>query len=165
MKALKWLEENFEKLILVVFLSALTILVMMQIFMRYVFGNPLTWSEELCRMILVWSGFFSIGYCARKGSTIRLDTVVVMLPGMVQRILMCLTTLFMVGLLGYLAMGAYELVMDTIAIGSMMAGLLIPQYWLYVGPLVGLVIGMLRFLQCLFRTKFYADLSKKKEVA
>lgn len=73
MKKLKWLEENFEGVILVIFLTLLTTLVTLQIIMRYLFHSPFSWSEELCRMLLVWSGFFSIGYCARKGSTIRLD--------------------------------------------------------------------------------------------
>ena len=114
-------------------------------------------------MLLVWSGFFSIGYCARKGSTIRLDTVLTMLPPVVQRILLNFTTLFMVGLLGYLLVGAYRLVMDTAADGSMMPGLQIPQYWLYAIPMAGIAIGIVRFAQSLFLTKFYRDAGKKGE--
>lgn len=163
MKKLKWLEENFEGIILVIFLTMLTLLVMMQIIMRYIFHSPLSWSEELCRMLLVWSGFFSIGYCARKGSTIRLDTVLTMLPPVVQRILLNFTTLFMVGLLGYLLVGAYQLVIDTAADGSMMPGLQIPQYWLYAIPMAGIAIGIVRFAQSLFLTKFYRDAGKKGE--
>lgn len=164
MKKLKWLEENLETILLVAMLILLTLLVMLQIIMRYFFNSPLSWSEELCRMLLVWSGFFSIGYCARKGSTIRLDTVLTALPPVVQRILMNFTTVFMVGLLSYLLLGAYRLVLDTAASGSTMAGLLIPQYWLYIGPLVGIALGMLRFIQCLFQTHFYRDIGAKKEV-
>ena len=62
MKKLKWLEENFEGVILVIFLTLLTTLVTLQIIMRYLCHSPFSWSEELCRMLLVWSGFFSIGY-------------------------------------------------------------------------------------------------------
>lgn len=163
MKKVKWLEENLEGVVLITMLSLLTLLVMVQITMRYLFNNPLSWSEELCRMLLVWSGFFSIGYCARKGSTIRLDTVVTMLPPLLQRILMTLTTFFMIGLLGYLLSGAYRLVLETMASGSLMAGLQIPQYWLYVGPMVGIATGMLRFIQCLFLTHFFWDAGNPKE--
>jgi len=165
MKKLKWLEENLEMIFLAVMLILLTILVMLQIMMRYVFNSPLTWSEELCRMLLVWSGFFSIGYCARKGTTIRLDTVVSILPPAIQRILMCLTTVFMVGLLSYLLIGACRLVVDTASSGSMLPGLLIPQYWLYVGPLAGIALGIFRFVQCLFRTRFFRDAGTDKEVS
>ena len=74
MKKLKWWEENFEGLLLSMMLTALTALVILQVIMRYFVNNPLTWSEELCRMLLVWSGFFSIGFCARKGTTDRKST-------------------------------------------------------------------------------------------
>lgn len=163
MKKLKWLEENLEMIFLAAMLMMLTALVMLQIVMRYVFNSPLTWSEELCRMLLVWSGFFSIGYCARKGTTIRLDTVVTLLPPVVQRVLLCLTTVLMAGLLGYLLLGAFRLVADTAASGSVLPGLLIPQYWLYVGPLVGIALGIFRFVQCLFRTRFFENAGMKKE--
>ena len=161
MKKLKWLEENFEGVIFVIFLTLLTTLVTLQIIMRYLFHSPFSWSEELCRMLLVWSGFFSIGYCARKGSTIRLDTVLTMLPPLVQRILLNFTTVFMVGLLMYLFAGAFRLVMDTASDGSMLPGLQIPQYWLYAVPMAGLALGAVRFAQVLVLTKFFCDAGKK----
>lgn len=163
MKTLKWLEENFEGMIMAIMLIALTFLVMLQVVMRYLVNDPLTWSEELCRMLLVWSGFFSIGFCARKDTTIRLDTILNILPVPVRRVVWNVTTVFMIALLGWLLKGAYELVMDTYSGGSLLPGLLIPQYWLYVGPLVGIALGMLRFIQCLFRTHFYRNIGEKKE--
>lgn len=44
MKKLKWLEENFEGVILVIFLTLLTTLVTLQIIMRYLFHSPFSWS-------------------------------------------------------------------------------------------------------------------------
>lgn len=163
MRGWKWIEENFEGLLLVCMLSLMTLLIMMQIIMRYFFNAPLTWSEELCRMLLVWSGFLSIGYCARKGTTICLDTVRAILPANVQRILMNVTTILMIMLLGYLLVGSYRLVIDTARGNAVMAGLLIPQYWLYAVPMVGLALGLVRFMQCLYLTKFFSNVGKAKE--
>lgn len=161
MKLLKWLNEHFENVFLTGMLILLTCLVMLQIIMRYLVHNPLTWSEELCKVLLVWSGFFSIGYCAKRSSTIKLDTVVVLLPAMVQRILMTITTVMMIGLLSYLLMGAFQLVSSIAASGSRMAGLQIPMYWLYVGPLLGLALGIFRFVQSLVVTKCFKNLGKE----
>ncbi len=162
MKKLKWWEENFEGVLLAIMLIALTLLVILQVIMRYLVNNPLTWSEELCRLLLVWSGFFSIGFCARKGTTICLDTVLNLMPLPAKRIIMNITTLFMILLLGWLLKGAYQLVMETYGGGSLLPGLLIPQYWLYAGPMAGIGLGMIRFIQCLFRTHFYRDIGKKE---
>lgn len=163
MKKLSWWEENLEGVILVIMLSGLTILVMMQVIMRYLFNDPLTWSEELCRLLLVWSGFFSIGYCARKGTTIKLDTVLNALPAKVKRGILILTTVMMIVLLAFLFYGAVKLFRATAQSGSLLPGLLIPQYWLYFGPMVGIGLGCIRFVQTLFRTKLFAEEPVKKE--
>lgn len=162
MKKLKWWEENFEGLLLSMMLAALTALVILQVIMRYFVNNPLTWSEELCRMLLVWSGFFSIGFCARKGTTICLDTVLNLMPLPIKRIILNATTLFMILLLLWLLKGAYQLTVETYHGGSLLPGLLISQYWLYVGPMVGIALGVIRFIQCLFRTHFYRNIEKKE---
>ncbi len=163
MKIIKWLDDNLEAASLIFMLCALTALVMLQIFMRYVLGTPLSWSEELCRMLLVWSGFFSIGYCAKKVTTIRLDTILLLMPVGMQRVVMTITTLLMITLLVFLANGAFTLVKNTANIGSVMAGLLIPQYWLYVGPLLGLCLGAFRFAQYLITSRFFSNLADKGE--
>ena len=160
---LKWLEKNFESIFMCFGLILLSVLVLLQVIMRYVFHNPMTWSEELCRLVLTWSGFFSIGFCARRDLTICLDVVLNALPAAVRRILLNVTTLLMVALLGYLLSGAWQLVLKTAAGGSMLPGLQIPQYWLYVGPLIGIALGLVRYIQCLFRTHFYRDIAKKTE--
>lgn len=162
MKKWMWLEENFEGVLLVCMLSLMTFLVMLQIVMRYFLNSPLTWSEELCRMLLVWSGFVSIGYCARKGTTICLDTVRSLFPVWIQRILMNVTTLLMITLLGYLFVGALHLVIDTDRGNAVMAGLLIPQYWLYLVPMFGILLGLVRFLQCLYLTRFFRNVGIHK---
>lgn len=162
MKGLKWLDEHLESAIMTGMLILLTCLVMLQIAMRYLIHSPLTWSEELCKVLLVWSGFISIGYCAKKSSTIKLDTVVMLLPPVVQRVLMTITTLIMIGLLCYMFMGAWNLVQSIASSGSLMAGLQIPMYWLYVGPLLGIGLGIFRFIQSLVITKCFQSQEKKE---
>ena len=52
-KILHWLDENLEEFILVIFLIAMTLIMGIQVFCRYVLGMSLSWSEELTRY-LVW---------------------------------------------------------------------------------------------------------------
>lgn len=154
------LEKHFEGIIMVIFLSILTVLVLAQIVMRYFFEDPMTWSEELCRTLLVWSGFVSIGFCVRKGSTICLDACQKLLPFPYRRILLNFVSIFMIVLLSYLFYGSILLVADTIAIGADMAGMQIPQYWLYLIPMISIALAVLRYIQVMIMTKFYANLGE-----
>ena len=47
MKVLKFLDENLEKMLCVIFLALMSIIIVLQVFFRYVLNNSLSWSEEL----------------------------------------------------------------------------------------------------------------------
>lgn len=47
-----WLDENLEEFLLVIGLIAMTLIMGIQVFCRYVLGMSLSWSEELTRYIL-----------------------------------------------------------------------------------------------------------------
>ena len=44
-----WLDENLEEFLLVIGLIAMTLIMGIQVFCRYVLGMSLSWSEELTR--------------------------------------------------------------------------------------------------------------------
>ena len=49
-----WLDENLEEFLLVIGLIAMTLIMGIQVFCRYVLGMSLSWSEELTRYIFIW---------------------------------------------------------------------------------------------------------------
>ena len=51
MKILKWLDENLEAFICGCLLSVLSVIMMLQVIMRYIFSTPLSWPEELLSLI------------------------------------------------------------------------------------------------------------------
>jgi len=54
-----WLDENLEEFLLVIGLIAMTLIMGVQVFCRYVLGMSLSWSEELTRYIFIWCGPYS----------------------------------------------------------------------------------------------------------
>ena len=79
-KILHWLDENLEEFILVLFLIAMTLIMGVQVFCRYVLGMSLSWSEELTRYLSVWSGFLSVSYCSKKCLSIKIEQFVAVFP-------------------------------------------------------------------------------------
>ena len=68
-------------------IGAMTVLVTIQVFARYVLNDTPPWSEELCRYLFVWASF--LGACLPMGSAAHLgvDSLVVRLPAPVRETL------------------------------------------------------------------------------
>ena len=52
---LKIVDEHFEEAIVVALMAMMSALIGVQIFMRYVMGASLSWSEELARYFFIWA--------------------------------------------------------------------------------------------------------------
>lgn len=54
-------------------LTVMTVLITWQVVARYVFGNSLTFSEEVSRFSMVWMAMLGTAYAYRHGSLIAVD--------------------------------------------------------------------------------------------
>ncbi len=54
--------------------------VLFQVFMRYVIGSPLVWSEELARYLFIWVAFIGWVFATRSGTHIRISAVFDLFP-------------------------------------------------------------------------------------
>ena len=71
--------------------------------LRYIFNNPLTWSEELARYLFIWCAFLGWLVASRRHSHLAMTFVVDRLPGSVQTVIGVLiqaATLWFAWLLG-----------------------------------------------------------------
>lgn len=59
--------------------------VLLQVFMRYVLGSPLVWSEELARYLFIWVSYLGWVFASRGGTHIRISAFFNTLPPQVQR--------------------------------------------------------------------------------
>ena len=60
MKVMKWFDEYAEISVCVVLMSTMTVLLAVQVFMRYVMGASLSWSEEIARYLFIWLIYLGI---------------------------------------------------------------------------------------------------------
>ena len=76
MKLLHWLDDNLEEMLLIILLTAMTLVMGVQVFSRYILNASLSWSEELTRYLFIWSAFISISYCIKKWISIKIDQLI-----------------------------------------------------------------------------------------
>jgi TRAP-type transport system small permease protein len=77
--------DNLVGAALALLLGGMTILVFASIMLRYVFNNPVTWSEELASLLFAWLTFVGAYLGFRSRSHIMIDTLVIYLPAGLRR--------------------------------------------------------------------------------
>ncbi len=72
-------ERMLDRLTVVVFLAMFG-LVVMQVTMRYVFNDPIVWSDELAQYAFVWLAFLGVLRATRNRSHVAIDALTKRLP-------------------------------------------------------------------------------------
>jgi TRAP-type C4-dicarboxylate transport system permease small subunit len=67
--------DNFEENVLMAILLMMVAVIFLQVIMRYVFHNSLSWSEELGRYMFIWLTWLSTGYAVRKKRHLRIEVL------------------------------------------------------------------------------------------
>lgn len=75
-RTIKWLDKNFECLILTIILAMMTIFMAAQVFARKVLGVTISWTEPLCCHLMIYMGLLGISCTLAEGNAIRFDVIV-----------------------------------------------------------------------------------------
>lgn len=146
-KLLYWLNENFEEMLMVLFLAAMTIVMGMQVLARYALGASLSWSEELTRYIFIWAGFLSVSYCTKRCISIKIEQFVTLFPVRGKALFKVINHTFELILFLYLIPFAWKYFMSAVVSGQTSPALGLPMYYVQAAPLAGFILAALRVLQ------------------
>lgn len=136
-RRLTWLVER--ALILLSMLIAAV--VFLQVVFRYVLQQPLYWSEELPRYLLIWMSFLAAALAQKNEAHINITLAVTPLPMAVQRGIHLLANLVILGFLGVLVYSGSLVTRITAAHRS--TALQIPMAVVYAALPVGAALMML----------------------
>lgn len=67
--------DSFEEYLLAGSLMFSVGLIGLQVVMRYIFQNSLSWTEEMARYLFIWQTWLGASYAARMGRHIRIETI------------------------------------------------------------------------------------------
>jgi len=129
LKAASLLWRHGTETIVALLMAVMVGTVLLQVYCRFVLGNPLSWSEELARYAFVWITFLGAAVAYRHGAHIIVETIVVLLPRRAQVALAWLVDALMVVALVVLLVQGLGIVETT---GNVEATMLeIPMSWVY----------------------------------
>ena len=115
--------------------------------LRYGFHHSLAWSEELVRLVIVYTTFVGCSRAIKLGAMVRIDTVVQFFPKLKIPLLLFsyAAILLFAGMLIYFGFEMMQLQLRT---GQRTIILKIPMAWLYgILPLSGALMGFRALVQ------------------
>ena len=123
-----------------ILLSVMTLLVLYQVFTRYVLNSPAAFTEELVRYFLIWTGFIGAAYAFITRDHMCLVLVRDSLKPEKKRILMTfIDVLILVFAIFVITIGGFKLAMSAQKVFSALLG--IPRSLVYaMAPVSGLFI-------------------------
>lgn len=143
MKKLVNAYNSLEEHMLVFSLAFTTLLIFVQVCLRYVFNNSLSWSEELARYIFIWQIWLGTSVSMKEKEHICLDMLKNKLQGKAKLVLALLVNILMIGFCIFLAKYGWDLVFSMMSRGNKSVALRIPMWIIYSAlPFSQLVVAL-----------------------
>ncbi len=147
MKVLKWLDDYFEAVFMVILLFVMSIFIGLQVFMRYVMQNSLAWSEELSRYMYIYMLYLGISYGVRTNRHLRISVVKNLLKEKEQKLLSLLSDLLFFSFAVIVVINSAKVAMLIAKLGQVTASTGMPMYIVYMGVPIGFSLVIIRLIQ------------------
>lgn len=139
--------ENFERNISNICLTALVVVLALQVFFRYVLQIGLSWSEEVSRFFFIWFVYLSASYAVQAGTHIRVSLGVDLLPDRLKRPARMLSDLLWIGFNMIVIVSGVQLIATMVRYPVYSTSLLLPLSAIYVIIPLSHALMIVRILQ------------------
>ena len=131
MKSILRVYDTLEAHVLSYSLAFTTILIFIQVVLRYVFNHSLSWSEELARYIFIWQIWLGTSVAMKEGGHINLDLLKNKLSGRGRIMLELLANILMVAFCAFLVIKGWDLASSMMRRGLRSPAMRIPTWIIY----------------------------------
>ena len=151
MKVIRWLDKHLEETFLVIMLVLIACVSMLQVIVRKIPGmSSLTWAEEFCRFMWIWSVFISLPYTIRMENMLRVGVLKDLLPDLLKKIInlaVDVITAVSMAYLGYYSIDVYNNIARSREISPAMQW---PMAFVYGFMVLGFFLAAVRAIQMIW---------------
>jgi C4-dicarboxylate transporter, DctQ subunit len=148
---LKKILNNAEEAIISLLLVAMTLLVFLEVVLRFAFNSGLLWAQELTLHLSAWFVLFGISYGLKVGAHIGVDAFIKTLPDSIHRFLSLIAVLLSLVYCGLFLYGSWIYLAKMKKIGIELEDIPVETWVAHSILIIGLVFFSLRLLQLLWR--------------
>lgn len=142
--------DKIVRVATVVLAAGFTLLIFTSVMTRYVFNHPIMFSQEVSKLLFIWSAFLSATIAFRKHQHIRFEFLNSLL-GNKGKVITDLI-LYIACLIFFLLIFYYSIQWTRIIWGTYLPVLELSQGWLYVSVIVSSFIFFVHSVELLFQT-------------
>jgi TRAP-type C4-dicarboxylate transport system permease small subunit len=150
MKLYKHLDEHIETYLSAILLIFFSFLCILQVVMRYIFNESLTWSEELSRYAFVWFVYTSAAYAVRYQRHVKFNFLVNLLyriSPIYSQILKIIALFCWISFLIFVDYYSIQTITNQFKMGQVSPANQIPMYIVYLGLPMGALLMTFRVTQ------------------
>jgi len=138
--------------ILLVFSLAFTVgLIFIQILMRYVFQNSLSWSEELARYLFLWQIWLGASFAVKEHAHLRIEALIDNVSPRARRAMAFCALLAWFAFSLFLAVKGSELALLLLKRGQVSPAMRMPMAYAYASVPVGSTLMAIRLVEEMIR--------------
>lgn len=153
--------NRLEEILLVSSLAFTVGLIFIQVIMRYVFRNSLSWSEELARYLFLWQIWLGASFAVKEHAHLRIEALVDHLSPSRRRFLEFVALLAWFAFSLFLAVKGSELTLLLLKRGQVSPAMRMPMAYAYASVPVGSALMSIRLVEEMVRF-FRAPLTEVK---
>ncbi|SKC89355.1 TRAP transporter small permease [Maledivibacter halophilus] len=123
-----------------------SLLVFVQVVLRYQFNYSISWSEELSRIMIAWFIFLGSSMAVKDNAHVNMDALFILTSGKFKQILSILIDFINIIFCILIVIAGVEMIQSAIDIGSKATSINIPLYVPYASVPVGVFLMMIRYI-------------------
>lgn len=151
MRVLKWFDDHIEEVFLVLFSVIMVSVIFVQVVMRYVFDNSLSWSEELARYCFIWLVYIGISYGVKKQRHIKVDVVLLLLKERGRLVFNILSNILFLFFCIFVIKYGSDIAFKLLEWGQKSPANQIPMGFIYLAAPIGMGLTAIRIIQNLIK--------------
>lgn len=143
--------EKTVKILMAGLITGMVVLIAMQVCFRYVLNEPLAWTEEVARHLMIWSALLGAAVAYRRKGHLGMDILVMHLPHHWRRFVEVILQVLSISFFGILVIHGIPLVERTMRQFS--SAIRIPMGYIYAAIPVGSTLILLFAIEKLIRVR------------
>lgn len=152
MKVLKWLDQNIEKVFLLISTITLLIVLFLEVLLRFMsripgFTPDYAWTEEIAIFGLMWMSYWGASYATKNRADLKVEIVTTFLKPKAKIFASFLANFLMLVFDIFVLIYAGQYVGQVFGSGQTSAVLHITKWWVYLIAVCAFVVQIIRIIQ------------------
>lgn len=152
MKVLKWLDQNVEKVFLLVSTVTLLIVLFLEVLLRFLsripgFAPNYAWTEEIAIFGLMWMSYWGASYATKNRADLKVEIITTFLKPKAKIIMSLLANVLMLVFDIFVLIYAGQYVAQVFNSGQTSAVLHIARWWVYLVAVCAFAVQIVRIVQ------------------